>query len=79
MENFYVYSKTGCTWCKQIKQIMTLKKIPFVELKLNEDFTLEDFIIKFNKTSFPQILHGEEYIGDCIDTIKYLKNNNIIT
>lgn len=78
MKNFYIYSKTGCIWCKQIKQVMTLKKIPFTELKLNEDFTLEDFIVKFNKTTFPQILHGEEYIGDCIETIKYLKKSNII-
>lgn len=80
MEKFYVYSKDDCIFCEQIRQIFTLKGIDFEELKLNQDYTIEEIKYKFgNNVTFPQIFHGEDHIGGAYDTIKYMKDFNIIT
>tara|TARA_A100001388_G_C28679801_1_gene455768 strand:+ start:764 stop:1009 length:246 start_codon:yes stop_codon:yes gene_type:complete len=81
MEDFYVYSKDECIFCRQIRQVFLLKGISFQEMKLDKDFDLETFKEKFKSSkskSFPQILHGEKYVGGFIDTIKYLKEEKII-
>ena len=51
---------------------------------LDEDFTIEEYLSTFSsKSPFPQIvLHedGEDtYLGGCIQTVKFLKQQNIIT
>jgi len=43
METFYVYSKEDCIFCEQIRQIFTLKNIEFEEMKLGQDYTVEEF------------------------------------
>lgn len=81
MEEFYVYSKDGCTFCKQMRQVFLLKGISFQEMKLDIDFDLETFKARFENSkskSFPQIFHGEKHIGGFMDTIKYLKEEKII-
>lgn len=81
MEDFYIYSKDGCSFCTQIRQVFLLKGISFQERKLNEDFDLETFTKRFEDSkskSFPQIFHGEKHVGGFMDTIKYLKDEKII-
>ena len=49
-------------------------------LELGEDFTKEDFYSRFGKGStFPQVLCDDNTIGGCIDTIKFLKEQQVIT
>lgn len=81
MEDFYVYSKDDCVFCKQMRQVFILKKISYTEMKLGKDFDLETFKTRFENTkfkSFPQIFHGETHIGGFTDTIKYLREEKII-
>ena len=48
-------------------------------LELGEDFTKEDFYSRFGKGStFPQVLCDDNTIGGCIDTIKFLKEQQVI-
>lgn len=80
MEKFYVYSKKDCLFCDQIRQVFNLKNIEFEEMKLGEDYTIEELKTRFgNNVTFPQIFHGEDHIGGVHDTIKYMKSVNIIT
>lgn len=80
MEKFYVYSKTDCVLCDQIRQVFKLKNIEFEEMKLGEDYTIEEIKNRFGTgVTFPQIFHGEDHIGGVHDTIKYMKSVNIIT
>lgn len=81
---FTVYSKTGCPYCDKIGKVLKLSEQEHTIKILDEDFTIEEFVSTFNsKTSFPQvILHdtiGDVYLGGCIETVKFLKNQNIIT
>lgn len=76
---FTVYSKDGCPYCTRVEQVLKLAELQHVVYKLNTDFTREEFISEFgNSTTFPQVIMNEKKLGGCVETIKYLKENNIV-
>jgi glutaredoxin len=79
MPTFLIYSKPGCPYCVKIKQVMDLKELKYVLYTLDQDFTKEEFYNKFgNGSTFPQVVYNDQNLGGCVDTIKYLKENNLI-
>lgn len=82
--NFTIYSKDGCPFCQKIKTVLesltTNGNVSIVSYELGIDFTPEEFYSQFGKGStFPQIImNGENHLGGCVDTIKYLQENNIL-
>ena len=77
--NFVVYSKENCPYCYKVKQVLELTGNNFVSYELGEDFTREDFYAKFGKNStFPQVLCNDEKLGGSVDTIKFLKEKQIL-
>ena len=79
MSTFLIYSKPGCPYCVKIKQVMDLKELKYILYILDQDFTKEEFYNKFgDRSTFPQVVHNDQNLGGCVDTIKYLKENNII-
>jgi glutaredoxin 3 len=59
-----VWTKPDCPYCVKAKQLLSLKNIPFSELKLNEDFTREILLEKFpNAKSYPVIVIDGFHIG----------------
>ena len=77
--NFAGYSKDGCPYCDKIKQVLDLTKTSYVVYNLGEQFDRESFYDEFGEGStFPQVLVDGKKLGGCIDTIKYLKENQII-
>lgn len=77
---FTIYSKEGCPYCEKVKQVMQLTQLEHKVYTLNENFTREEFYAEFGEGStFPQvILNDTEHLGGCVDTVKYLKENNVI-
>lgn len=77
---FTVYSKEGCPYCSKIEQVLELKNLDHTVYKLFEDFTPEQFYSEFGQGStFPQVmLNDQERLGGCVDTIKYLQEQNIV-
>lgn len=77
---FTVYAKTGCPYCVKIQKVLELSSLNHEILYLNDDFTSQIFIEKFGKdSSFPQVvLNDEKSIGGCIETVRFLKENNVI-
>ena len=76
---FTVYSKDGCPYCTKVEQVLQLTKLQHVVYKLNKDFTREEFYSEFGKNStFPQVTVDEKHIGGCTDTVKYLKEQNLV-
>jgi glutaredoxin 3 len=62
--NVEVWTKPDCPYCVKAKQLLSLKNIPFSELKLNEDFTREILLEKFpNAKSYPVIVIDGFHIG----------------
>lgn len=76
---FAVYTKDNCPYCTRIKYILETLKLDFNVYNLDTDFDREEFYAKFgNGSTFPQVLHDGKSIGGCVDTINYLKKNNIL-
>ena len=76
--NFAVYSKDGCPYCDKIKQVMDLTKLSYVVYNLNEDFDRDSFYGEFGQgATFPQVVVDGKKLGGCVDTIKFLRENQI--
>ena len=77
--NFTVYSKDGCPYCTRIKQILDLCQFKYQEYKLDEHFDKHAFQEEFGgNATFPQILLNNKKLGGCTDTVKYLKEHNLL-
>ena len=76
---FTVYSKNNCPYCSKVKKVLELIEADFVVYDLDDHFTKDEFYSEFGKGStFPQVIVNDEHIGGCTDTIKYLKENNLV-
>jgi len=77
--NFTVYSKQNCPYCIKVKQVLELTKSKHVVYTLDQDFTREEFYSEFGEGStFPQVICDDKKLGGCVDTIKFLKEQQII-
>ena len=77
--NFTVYSKDGCPYCTRINQILDLFQFKYQEYKLDEHFDRFAFYEEFGGGStFPQVLLNNKKLGGCTDTVKYLKEHNLL-
>jgi glutaredoxin len=76
---FTVYSKTDCPYCTKIKQVLDLTNQTHVVYTLGQDFTREEFYAEFGEGStFPQVMCDDKKLGGCVDTIKFLKEQQIV-
>ena len=76
---FTLYSKEGCSFCKKAERLLELAKVEYRVYKLGIDFTREQFIAEFGRSSsFPRILVDDKLIGGCLDTFKYLEEKNLV-
>lgn len=77
--NFTVYSKEGCPYCDKVKDVLGLTKQNFVSYTLDIHFTREEFYSEFGEGStFPQVICDDKKLGGCIDTVKFLKSQNLV-
>ena len=78
MKNFTVYSKDGCTHCKQIIEVLGLSELNYVEYKLDIDFSKEAFFGQFGEgATFPQVVLNGDNLGGTKESIKYMKEQDI--
>jgi glutaredoxin len=77
--NFAVYSKDDCPYCYKVKQVLELTNSNYVVYNLGEHFTKEEFYSEFGKGStFPQVVCDDKKLGGSVDTIKFLKEQQVI-
>ena len=77
--NFAVYSKENCPYCSKVKMALELTGNQFVVYNLNEHFTKEEFYSEFGEgSSFPQVICDDRKLGGCIETVKYLKELQMV-
>ena len=77
--NFTVYSKEDCPFCYKIKTVLELTNNNFVVYNLGEHFTKEEFYAEFGEESaFPQVICGDKKLGGCTDTVKFLKEQQMV-
>ena len=77
--NFTIYSKENCPYCHKVKTVLELTGNNFVVYNLGEDFTKEEFYSEFGEGStFPQVLCDDQKLGGCVDTVKFLKEKQVV-
>ena len=77
--NFAVYTKDGCPYCDKVKQVLELTGSKFVVYNLGEHFERNEFYGEFGQGStFPQVVCDGNKLGGCVDTIQYLKEQQIL-
>ena len=76
--NFAVYSKEDCPYCEKVKKVLELTGSSFVVYNLGEDYTREGFISEFGEgATFPQVSVDGKKIGGSVETVKFLKEQQI--
>jgi glutaredoxin 3 len=55
-----VYSKNNCPFCVQAKNLLTLKNVPFNEIKIDENQNAKEFILSEGHRTVPQIYKGSK-------------------
>ena len=76
---YTIYTKSNCPYCENVKKVLTGLDEPYMEVKLNRDFTREQFTEKFGYGStFPRVLKDGKLIGGCSETITVLRNEGRI-
>ncbi len=76
---FTVFSRDGCPYCTKVVQVLQLAEQKHVVYKLNRDYTREEFYSKSGVGStLPQVLVDETSIGGCSETVKYLREQNLV-
>ena len=77
--NFAVYTKEGCPYCEKVKEVLQLTESKFVVYNLDEHFDRDSFYGEFGQGStFPQVVVDGKKLGGCIDTVEFLKENEIV-
>ena len=77
--NFAVYTKEGCPYCDKVKEVLQLTGSSFVVYNLDEHFDRDSFYGEFGQGStFPQVVVDGKKLGGCIDTVEFLKENEIV-
>ena len=78
-KNFAVYSKDGCPYCTKVVQVLELAELNHVVYKLDKNFDRQSFYGEFgNGSTFPQVVMNGRKLGGCTETVKYLKENNMV-
>ena len=55
-----------------------MKGYTFAEFTLNVNFTREQFYEHWSGATFPQVLINGHKMGGCTETVKYLRENNLL-
>ena len=79
MNNFTVYTMDGCPYCEKVQELLHQAGQKFVTYKIEKDFTPESFFGEFGKgATFPQVVVDGNKLGGAGETVKYLKENQLV-
>jgi|TARA_B100002019_G_scaffold250915_1_gene231040 glutaredoxin len=77
--NYTIYSRDGCPYCQKIVTVMQHYDFKFVEYKLGRDFDRSGFYSQFGEgATFPQVVEGGKNLGGCVETVQYLREQNLL-
>jgi glutaredoxin len=71
--NLAIYTRDNCEYCRKLKVVLDSFTVKYIQFKLDEDFSREEFYAMFNEGStFPQVTLDGQKVGGCTETIEYL-------
>jgi len=73
-----VYSKDSCPFCEQAKNLLTIKKIAFEVIKIDENVEAREFIMSEGHRTVPQIYRdGKLFVAGGFQGLKKLTNEQL--
>jgi len=74
-----IYTRSGCPFCTKIKEVYKSKGWSYSEYTLGTNFTKEQFYKEFGQgATFPQVIIGGRKMGGCTETVKYLREQQLL-
>jgi glutaredoxin len=74
-----VYSKDSCPFCEQAKNLLTMKKIAFEVIRVDEDLDAREFIMSEGHRTVPQIYQdGKLFVSGGYQGLQKLTNEQLI-
>ena len=71
--NLAIYTRDNCEYCRKLKVVLDSFTVKYIQFKLDEDFSREEFYEMFSEGStFPQVTLDGQKVGGCTETIEYL-------
>ena len=71
-----IYTKQDCVYCTRAKTLMKSRQIPFIEQKLDQDFTIEEFTSSFpGRRTFPLIMNNNYTVGGYVELVEAVGHN----
>jgi glutaredoxin len=68
-----IYTRDNCEYCRKLKVILDSFTVKYIQFKLEEDFSREEFYTIFGEgATFPQTSIDGQRMGGCTETIEYL-------
>jgi len=86
LNNFTVYSKSGCINCRKVKELLTEKKQEFTIIDCDEYLLFENdnflsfinTLVGFEHKTFPIVFYDSKYVGGLTETSKLLLHGFIV-
>lgn len=72
ISNFTVYSKPGCPWCAMVEHELSMRGETFDLIVLRTDQERQEFKLKHDIKTFPQVFMGTTRLGGYDDTKRVL-------
>ena len=70
-KSYAIFTRPGCEFCAEAKEILNSKEIDYEEHVLNEDFSVKTLVALSGSTSVPQVFVNGERIGGAKELKKY--------
>ena len=68
-----IYTRDNCEYCRKLKVILDSFTVKYIQFKLDEDFSRDEFYMMFGEGStFPRVTLDGQMMGGCTETIEYL-------
>lgn len=67
-----IYTRPGCEFCYEAKELLKKNNIPYEEHILNKDYTVKTLLAISGGTKVPQVFRNGERIGGCEELKKVL-------
>lgn len=78
MAKVIIYSKETCPYCVMAKNLLTVKNVPFTEIRVDLDAAkLEEMMRLSNRRTVPQIFINDQPIGGYDDLAALAKSGKL--
>ncbi|ADO99320.1 glutaredoxin ribonucleotide reductase nrd [Cyanophage S-RIM44] len=69
--NIKIYTKPGCKYCTQVKELMQRAKFDYEEVHVNTDALREEFYSAYpSAKTYPYVIIDGEPVGGLVETAK---------